>query len=91
MFYCPAARKGAFDYASQWQAKSKGSNSFSGQFRIGYYQRIVDSSFPVPGQLKANEGKLRVVMCLDRYIATCRGRAIVRTRLGPIMSARRML
>lgn len=62
VFYCPSARKGAFDYASQWQAKSKGSNSFSGQFRIGYYQRIVDSSFPVPGQLKANEGKLRVVM-----------------------------
>jgi len=62
VFYCPTARTGFFDYPSQWGAKAKGSNAFSSLPRIGYYQRIVDSTFPVPGRLSATEGKLRVVM-----------------------------
>ena len=62
VFYCPAARPGYFDYASQWEAKSKASGGFSSLFRIGYYQRIVDDTFPVPGKLRASEGKLRVIM-----------------------------
>lgn len=64
VFYCPTtltAQPGKFDYASQWGKYVQGTNVTS-NFRIGYFQRVVDSSFPVPGKLSAADGQLRVLM-----------------------------
>ena len=59
IFYCPAAKKGTFDYESQWTAKS-----YAGEtrpLRIGYLQRPINApDDPTRTDPNATPGELRI-------------------------------
>ena len=89
----PAARMIYIEPDVLRRSKSTSSAKFMSSVRSSstFLTACITVVWSRPPNLRPISGKDRRVSCLERYIATCRGRAKVRTRFGPIRSERRML